>query len=58
MKRNSLPLLICLLPALAFAQTIYKSKDKEGPVFSDTPSPGAQPIYLPPANVIDTKTQA
>lgn len=56
MKQNALPLLICLLPAVALAQTVYESEDKEGPVFSDTPSPGAQPVDLPPANVIDNPT--
>jgi len=56
MKRNALPLLICLLPAVALAQTVYESQYKEGPVFSDTPSPGAQPVDLPPANVIDNPT--
>ena len=58
MKRKVLPLLICLLPAVVLAQTVYESKDKEGPVFSDTPSPGAQPVDLPPPNVIDTPTPA
>ncbi len=58
MKRKVFPLLICLLPAVALAQIMYESKDKEGPVFSDTPSPGAQPVDLPPANVIDTPTLA
>ena len=56
MKRKVLPLLICLLPAAVLAQTVYESKDKEGPVFSDTPSPGAQQVDLPPPNVIDTPT--
>lgn len=56
MKRKVLPLLICLLPIAVLAQTVYESKDKEGPVFSDTPSPGAQPVDLPPPNVIDTPT--
>ncbi|MFN9210121.1 MAG: DUF4124 domain-containing protein [Betaproteobacteria bacterium] len=42
-----------LAPALALAQgTIYESKDKAGPVFSDQPSPGAKPVPLPPPNVI------
>ena len=58
MKRKVLPLLLCLLPAVVLAQTVYESKDKEGPVFSDIPSPGAQPIDLPPPNVIDTLTPA
>jgi hypothetical protein len=56
MKRKVLPLLICLLPIAVLAQTVYESKDKEGPVFSDTPSPGAKPVDLPPPNVIDTPT--
>jgi len=58
MKRNVVPLLICLLPAVALAQTVYESQDKEGPVFSDTPRPDAQPVDLPPANVIDSPTPA
>ena len=56
MKQKVLPLLIFLLPAIAVAQTVYESKDKEGPVFSDTPTPGAQPLDLPPESVIDTTT--
>jgi hypothetical protein len=48
---------IVALVSLAFAltagaQTVYKSKDKDGPVFSDVPSPGASAVELPPANVI------
>ena len=35
-----------------FAQTVYESKDKAGPVFSDRPSSGATPIELPPPNVV------
>ena len=35
---------------------MYESKDKAGQVFSNTPSPGAQPVDLPPASVIDTPT--
>ena len=27
------------------AQTVYESKDKAGPVFSDKPSPGAKPVH-------------
>ena len=42
-----------LAPAWALAQgTVYESKDKAGPVFSDQPSPGAKPANLPPLNVI------
>ncbi|HXZ97239.1 MAG TPA: hypothetical protein VEG37_09380 [Burkholderiales bacterium] len=54
MRLVTFSLLVFLFPVFADAQTVYESKDKEGPVFSDTPSPGAQPIDLPPANVINT----
>jgi hypothetical protein len=36
----------------AMAQTVYESRDKAGPVFSDTPSPGASAVVLPPPNVV------
>ena len=57
MKLAILSLLVFFLPAVADAQTVYESKDKQGPVFSDTPSPGAQPIDVPPPNVVGTPTQ-
>lgn len=38
--------------AAALAQTVYESKDKAGPVFSDRPSAGAVPVELPPPNVV------
>lgn len=39
--------------ALAAAQgSVYESKDKAGPVFSDQPSSGAKPLDLPSPNVI------
>lgn len=41
-----------------WAQTVYESKDKAGPVFSDKPSPGAQPVQLQPPNVINTPAVA
>lgn len=48
-------LALSLLPTLAAAQsTVYESKDKAGPVFSDRPSTGAKQIELGPANVIQT----
>jgi hypothetical protein len=34
------------------AQTVYESKDKAGPVFSDKPSLGAKPVQLEPPNVV------
>jgi hypothetical protein len=40
--------------ASAWAQTVYESKDKAGPVFSDRPSTGAVPVELPPPNVVST----
>ncbi len=33
--------------------TVYETKDKKGPVFSDVPSPDAKAVKLPPPNVID-----
>lgn len=36
------------------AQTVYESKDKAGPVFSDQPSKGAKAVELAPPNVIET----
>lgn len=35
-----------------WAQTVYESKGKDGPIFSDVPSPGASAIELPPPNVV------
>lgn len=40
--------------ASAWAQTVYESKDKAGPVFSDRPSTGAVPVDLPPPNVVSS----
>ena len=40
--------------AAALAQTVYESKDKAGPVFSDRPSTGAVPVELPPPNVVSS----
>lgn len=49
----SVAILLATWSALAAAQgTIYESKDKAGPVFSDQPSPGAKPIDLPPPNLM------
>ena len=46
---------LAITTALAAAQsTIYETKDKAGPVFSDQPSPGATRVDLPPPNVIQT----
>jgi hypothetical protein len=53
-----LGLLAWLLPALACADAMYECHDKDGPVFSDTPCPGAERINLPSPNVIDTDSPA
>lgn len=57
----SLPLLaawLCLLggsPGSAAAQTtIYESRGKSGPVFSDQPSPDAKPVNVAPGNVVES----
>jgi len=55
--KTSITLAIALLlfPLLAAAQKpIYQSTDKAGPVFSDTPTPGATQVDLQPINVIQT----
>lgn len=46
--------LVAFCTLSAAQDSIYKSKDKAGPVFSDEPSPGAKVIELPPPNVIQT----
>jgi hypothetical protein len=38
--------------ASALAQTVYESKDKAGPVFSDRPVSGAVPVEIAPPNVV------
>ena len=46
---------LALTPLLATAQTpIYESRDKSGPVFSDTQTPGSTQVDLSPINVIQT----
>jgi hypothetical protein len=45
-------MLLAIGPTLAAAQsTVYESKDKAGPVFSDQPSTGAKQIELGPARI-------
>jgi hypothetical protein len=54
MKRLPLAVLLTTWCALCAAQgTVYESRDKAGPVFSDQPAPGSKPVQLGPANVID-----
>ena len=53
MRLTVVALLTALGSALALAQTtVYESKDKAGPVFTDKPSPGAAVVTLPPPNVV------
>lgn len=50
-----LAIVLAFSPLLATAQTpIYESRDKTGPVFSDTQTPGATPVDLQPITVIQT----
>ncbi len=42
----------------AFAQTVYETKDKSGPVFSDRPTQGASAVELPPPNVVSMPAPA
>jgi hypothetical protein len=34
--------------------TVYESKDKAGPVFTDKPAPGAAVVDVPPPNVVES----
>lgn len=53
--RSAAAMAVVAFCTLSGAQdSVYKSKDKAGPVFSDEPSPGAKVIDLPPPNVIQT----
>lgn len=40
------------LAGAALAQTVYESKDRSGPVFTDKPSAGASVVQLQPPNAI------
>ena len=45
--------LLVMASAAAWAQsTVYESRDKSGKVYSDKPTPGAEPVDLPPPNVV------
>ena len=59
-----MPAKVLLLMLLAFSSgfasaqgSIYESKGKDGPVFSDQPASGARPLELPPLNVIEQAPQ-
>ena len=52
--KSGLLLAVLLVTACAPAAaqgTIYESQGKDGPVFSDTPSPGAKPVVVSPPNL-------
>lgn len=53
MLRRSGLVVICFMPCVAFAQTVYESKSGQGRVFSDRPEPGARAIELRPLNVVE-----
>ena len=44
--------LLAACSAASLAQTVYESRDKAGPVFSDKPSSGAVPVDVTPQNVV------
>lgn len=48
MRASDFLLLSLLVVATATAQPVYESRDKAGPVFSDSPSAGARELVLPP----------
>ena len=52
-RRRLLAWCLGLSTAPLAAQTpIYETRDKDGPVFSDRPSPGAAPVNVGPINVV------
>ena len=48
MRASDFVLLALLVVASATAQPVYESRDKAGPVFSDSPSTGSRELVLPP----------
>ena len=52
--RLLLAVLFAWCSTLVMAQEIYQTRDKEGPVYSDQPISGANPIALPPINTYAT----
>lgn len=52
--RLLLAVLFAWCSTLVMAQEIYQTRDKEGPVYSDHPISGANPIALPPINTYAT----
>jgi hypothetical protein len=56
-RRWLLTLGLAVFATAPWAQTVYESKGKDGPVFSDTPSPGAKRVDLPPPNLSDAPRQ-
>jgi hypothetical protein len=57
-KRILIALIVAAWSVLCAAQSpVYESHGKDGPVFSDEPSPGAKRIDLGPGNVMQTPQQ-
>ncbi len=50
--RSAAAIALAMLAGTALAQTVYESRDKSGPVFSDQPSAGASAVQLQAPNVI------
>ena len=50
--RRTIAITLAACALSAAAQTVYESKDKAGPVFSDKPSPGAKPLQVEAPNVV------
>jgi hypothetical protein len=42
---------LALLSSVCAAGPIYRSEGKDGPVFTDQPTPNAKPVELPPVNI-------
>ncbi|MBL8396500.1 MAG: hypothetical protein JNK99_17440 [Candidatus Accumulibacter sp.] len=53
MRRFLFFLPVLLGTTMVSAQPVYETHDREGPVFSDMPGPGAKPLSLPPVNLMD-----
>jgi len=51
-RRMLVAAVLSVLTAAPWAQTVYESQGKDGPSFSDVPSPGASAVELPPPNVV------
>lgn len=51
-RKGTIAMLLSVAAGVACAQTVYESRDKAGPVFSDKPSAGSTPVTPSPPNVV------